>query len=488
MELLLDFDQAFGQKQIQLGAADRRGDFRIGQEVKFPTDDNRLIWNKRLKIQTAGKFRQGFGSIAELKLQSTQRDLGQGLKGVDPKALQLQHLRQREQAVKQSDGQIGQKSPAVSSRDGSVWPGEGGEPGNQLGGAGAPYSRQPMGLQLCQELGAQFGGNEVIRQAAVPGTRRFHFNLVSPAAAELQQLFADFFFTARMFDGAVDDHQNHLLRTYDRVSIVIQNIRSRQVANIRGINVKVTFLGTGTSHGVPVIGCDCAVCRSMDPRNHRTRSSILVETGGLHILIDTATEFRLQALRAGIKQIDAVLYTHCHADHVFGFDDLRIFSQRSGKAVPFYGNYDTIAEMLQVFGYVFRRTQEGGGKPLVTPIVVDGPFQVEGVAVTPIPVYHGNLPIYGYRVGDLAYITDCSRLPEASLELLRGLKVLILGVIRHEPHPSHMHVDAALKLVARLKPRQTYFTHITHLLDHEQTNRQLPPAVSLAYDGLIITV
>jgi phosphoribosyl 1,2-cyclic phosphate phosphodiesterase len=214
----------------------------------------------------------------------------------------------------------------------------------------------------------------------------------------------------------------------------------------------------------------------------------LIETDNLHLLIDTATEFRLQALRAGVKKIDAVLYTHCHADHVFGFDDLRAFSYHSGKAVPFYGNYDTIAEMLQVFGYVFRKTQVGGGKPLVKPVVVDGPFQVEGVAIIPVPAYHGNLPIYGYRIGDLAYITDCSRLPQPSLELLTGLKVLILGVIRYEPHPSHMHVDAALELVAKLKPQQAYFTHVTHLLDHETTNSKLPEAVSLAYDGLIITI
>ncbi len=252
--------------------------------------------------------------------------------------------------------------------------------------------------------------------------------------------------------------------------------------------MKVTFLGTGTSYGVPVIGCDCEVCQSKDPRNHRTRASILIETDNLHLLIDTATEFRLQALRAGVKKIDAVLYTHCHADHVFGFDDLRAFSYHSGKAVPFYGNYDTIAEMLQVFGYVFRKTQVGGGKPLVKPVVVDGPFQVEGVAIIPVPAYHGNLPIYGYRMGDLAYITDCSRLPQPSLELLTGLKVLILGVIRYEPHPSHMHVDAALELVAKLKPQQAYFTHVTHLLDHETTNSKLPEAVSLAYDGLIITI
>jgi len=178
------------------------------------------------------------------------------------------------------------------------------------------------------------------------------------------------------------------------------------------IIVKLTFLGTGTSHGVPVIGCDCAVCQSNDPRNKRTRSSLLVQVDDLNILIDTATEFRLQALRCGVKRIDAVLYTHCHADHVFGFDDLRIFSQRFGIEIPFYGNAATIEEMQQVFSYVFRKTQEGGGKPRVKPIVVDGEFMINQVKIVPLPIYHGELPIYGYRIGDMAYITDCSLLPE----------------------------------------------------------------------------
>ncbi|MFB5066508.1 MAG: MBL fold metallo-hydrolase [Candidatus Wallacebacter cryptica] len=252
--------------------------------------------------------------------------------------------------------------------------------------------------------------------------------------------------------------------------------------------MKITFLGTGTSHGVPVIGCNCDVCQSKDPRNQRTRSSILIETKGLSLLVDTATEFRLQALRAGISTVDAVLYTHCHADHVFGFDDLRIFSQRSGKAVPFYGNRETIEEMLQVFSYVFRKTQIGGGKPQVEPNAVDGPFQIKDLTVIPIPIFHGNLPIYGYRIGDMAYITDCSKIPEPSLELLSGLKVLILGVVRYEPHSTHMHVDGALELISKLKPDQAYFTHLSHLLEHGAVNSELPPGVSLAYDGLIIGI
>jgi len=250
--------------------------------------------------------------------------------------------------------------------------------------------------------------------------------------------------------------------------------------------VKLTFLGTGTSHGVPVIGCDCAVCQSNDPRNKRTRSSLLVQVDDLNILIDTATEFRLQALRCGVKRIDAVLYTHCHADHVFGFDDLRIFSQRFGIEIPFYGNAATIEEMQQVFSYVFRKTQEGGGKPRVKPIVVDGEFMINQVKIVPLPIYHGELPIYGYRIGDMAYITDCSLLPETTLALLRGVKVLILGVIRYQPHPTHMHVDAALELVKQVKPDQTYFTHISHLLEHNAVNASLPSYVTLAYDGLVI--
>lgn len=250
--------------------------------------------------------------------------------------------------------------------------------------------------------------------------------------------------------------------------------------------MKITFLGTGTSHGVPVIGCTCRVCHSKNPKDQRTRSSILIQTNGADLLIDTANEFRLQALHSGIRKIDAVLYTHCHADHVFGFDDLRIFSQRSGKSLPIYGNENTITELKSVFSYVFRKTQEGGGKPQVTPIIIDKPVSICGVEVIPIPVFHGEIPILGYRIGNLGYITDCSRLPVNSEAMLAGLDTLILGVIRYKPHPTHMHVNAALNLVKRLQPIQTFFTHISHCLDHEEVNSRLPAGVSLAYDGLII--
>ncbi len=248
--------------------------------------------------------------------------------------------------------------------------------------------------------------------------------------------------------------------------------------------LQITFLGTGTSHGVPVIGCECPVCTSNNGKDKRTRSSILVETEGKSLLIDTANEFRLQALQEGIKKIDAVLYTHCHADHVFGFDDLRIFSQRSGKSIPIYGNPTTIDEIYQVFSYVFRKTQKGGGKPQVNPIKVEGGFAVEGVDVLPIPIYHGVLPIYGYRIGRMAYITDCSQLPRESKALLQDLDLLILGVIRYQPHSTHFHVDAAIGLVSELLPKRTYFTHISHYLAHEDVNARLPRGIELAYDGL----
>lgn len=252
--------------------------------------------------------------------------------------------------------------------------------------------------------------------------------------------------------------------------------------------MEITFLGTGTSHGMPVLTCDCSVCTSDNPKNKRTRSSLWVQTQGASILIDTATEFRLQALEAGIIRVDGVLYTHCHADHVFGFDDLRVFSELTQGNIPVYGNESTIAELREVFGYVFRKTQRGGGKPRVETRVVDGPLQIKDVKVEPIPVFHGRLPILGYRLGKLAYLTDCSRIPPTSLNLLQGLDVLILGVVRYEPHPTHMHIEQALKLVELLRPKQTYFTHISHLLEHEQVNKALPAGVSLAYDHLKINI
>lgn len=252
--------------------------------------------------------------------------------------------------------------------------------------------------------------------------------------------------------------------------------------------MEITFLGTGTSHGVPVITCHCAVCQSGDPRNKRGRSSLWVREKETSLLIDTATEFRLQALAADIRQVDGVLYTHCHADHVFGFDDLRVFTKLTNRSIPVYGNESTINELRDVFSYVFRKTQEGGGKPQVETVVVEDSFPVQNVIVQPIPVFHGEIPILGYRIGGLAYITDCSHIPSSSLDLLQDLDVLVLGVIRHEPHPTHMHVEQALQLSRKLRAKRTFFTHISHLLEHETTNRALPEGVFLAYDGLTLQI
>ena len=253
--------------------------------------------------------------------------------------------------------------------------------------------------------------------------------------------------------------------------------------------LKILFLGTGTSHGIPVIGCNCAVCQSPDPRNKRNRSSILLTTDHANILIDTATELRLQALRFNITKVDAVLYTHFHADHVFGFDDLRRFNDEGTKAIPVYGNAATIAELRECFSYAFRKTQEGGKKPVVTThIIGPTPTVINGLQIQPIPILHGKLEIYGYRFGKVAYITDCSHIPSESEALLQGLELLILGVLRYRPHPTHFNLSQALEVIARLRPQRTFFTHICHDFDHEQVQRELPPNCYLSYDGLELTI
>ncbi|MCE5315260.1 MAG: MBL fold metallo-hydrolase [Armatimonadota bacterium] len=252
--------------------------------------------------------------------------------------------------------------------------------------------------------------------------------------------------------------------------------------------MKVTFLGTGTSHGVPMIGCDCPVCTSNDPRNKRMRSSVLVETDGVSLIIDTGPEMRMQVLREDVRHIDAVLITHAHADHIFGLDDIRRFNDLSGKSMPCFGSEATLHCMRNTFDYVFTATQVGGGLPQLELVQVDGPFEACGVGVTPIPILHGRMHIFGYRIGDFAYITDCSQIPQPSEELLRDLDTLVLGVIRHEPHATHFCVSQALAVVEKLQPRHVFFTHIAHKLDHDHTNRALPPDVQLAYDGLKIKI
>lgn len=252
--------------------------------------------------------------------------------------------------------------------------------------------------------------------------------------------------------------------------------------------MNITFLGTGTSHGVPMIGCDCPVCASSDPHNTRTRSSVLVETGGPHILIDTTPELRIQALRENIRRIDAVLFTHAHADHIFGLDDVRRFNDMSGREMPCYGMPETLATIRRAFNYVFIPTQIGGGKPQLKLTEVRGPFSVHGIDVTPIPVLHGRMPVYGYRIGGFGYLTDVSFIPEPSLRLLEGLETLVLGVLRHTPHETHFSVGQALEVIDSVRPKRAFFTHIAHRLEHEATNASLPPNVRMAYDGLRIAI
>lgn len=252
--------------------------------------------------------------------------------------------------------------------------------------------------------------------------------------------------------------------------------------------MKVTFLGTGTSHGIPMIGCDCTVCRSDDPHNKRTRASVLVEVNGVNLLIDTPPELRIQVLRENIRRVDAVLFTHAHADHLFGLDDMRRFNELSGRAMPCYGLESTLATVRRAFEYVFVPTQLGGSKPALDLVAVDGEFSIGDVGIQPVEVLHGKMAVLGYRMGDFAYVTDVSHIPESSMQLLKGLEVLVLGVLRPQPHETHFSVDEGLQVVDRLRPKSVFFTHIAHKLDHESTNSWLPSNVRLAYDGLQITL
>lgn len=246
----------------------------------------------------------------------------------------------------------------------------------------------------------------------------------------------------------------------------------------------ITLLGTGTSHGVPVLGCDCATCRSQDPRDRRTRSSVYLESDQTCILIDTATELRIQALRHQIPRVDAVLLTHHHADHVCGFDDLRRFNELQGTEIPVYGNAAALQGIRAMFPYIFDdQAQLGGGKPRVRLLQATRPFTAGKLRVIPIPVWHGRIPVLGFRIADFAYVTDCSAIPSAGMAQLTGLKLLVLGVLRFRPHPTHLNLEDALRLVDVLKPRRCLLTHICHDFKHDLVTRILPAGIELGYDG-----
>lgn len=294
----------------------------------------------------------------------------------------------------------------------------------------------------------------------------------------------------------------------------------------------LTFLGTGTSMGVPTLGCGCPVCTSADPQDKRSRPSILVRwpcpegaTQSIRkprtpkgylpfppiqnppdqiladseppceraVVIDTGPDFRQQALNAGIRRLDAVFYTHSHADHIFGLDDLRplsFISQRESGPMPLYVTAETREVLERIYSYTFAPDSKYPTRAKVVLKDVEGsmPVQIHEAAFTPIPVYHGDLPITGYRFGNAAYFTDVSHIPEPSFALLEGLDVLVLSALRHKPHPSHATVDQAVRWANRIDAKQTWFTHISHDLGHEETNARLPEDMALAHDGLVVPI
>jgi phosphoribosyl 1,2-cyclic phosphate phosphodiesterase len=250
------------------------------------------------------------------------------------------------------------------------------------------------------------------------------------------------------------------------------------------MKASLTVLGSGTSMGVPTIGCTCAVCHSPDPHDRRTRPSILLEFGGKFVLIDTTPDFREQAIREHIRQIDAVVYTHTHADHILGIDDLRPLSYHRDGKIPLYARPDAAEFIRNMFRYIFDADYKFGGLARLELKPINGTFELFGARFEPIPIVHGDTEIYGYRFGSAAYLTDFSEIPESSMPLLQGLDVLFLDGLRYKPHPTHSTVENSIRIADRLKAKRVFFTHICHDLPHEETNAALPPHVRLSYDGM----
>ena len=248
--------------------------------------------------------------------------------------------------------------------------------------------------------------------------------------------------------------------------------------------MRITFLGTGTSVGVPSIGCDCGTCLSDDPRDKRLRASVLIERNGRCVLIDASTDFRQQALRIGLNRIDAILFTHSHADHCFGLDDARPIMFRNGP-IACYATEKTWEGLRRIYQYAFN---SGGysAKPSIEPHVINGAFSLLGFEVEPIEVIHGELSVTAFRIGEFAYVTDCSRIPDEACDQLQGLDLLVIDALRVKPHPTHLTLDQALGYVERLKPSRALLTHISHDIRHSDVEGRLPAGVEIAYDGLVV--
>jgi phosphoribosyl 1,2-cyclic phosphate phosphodiesterase len=251
---------------------------------------------------------------------------------------------------------------------------------------------------------------------------------------------------------------------------------------------EMILLGTGTSVGVPMIGCDCAVCTSPNPRNHRTRTGVAVQTPRGTFVIDTPPELRLQLVRERVRLVEAALFTHSHADHIFGLDDLRTSGWKLSHPIPLFCEEPVERQLRLSFGYAFEAPSQElhpGAIPKLEFVRIGlEPFEVLGQRVHPIRLWHGKLPVLGFRINDIAFCTDVSRVPDESWPLLEGLDVLVLDALQDKPHPTHFGIPQSLEVVERVKPRRAYFTHISHRLDYEETNARLPTNVELAYDGL----